>query len=201
MKPILDKKKSRVISFGPKGLDLPLPKSAKGDLKRIRFDGSKFVDLAELDQIYVLHINNTFELHARSDIPNSKLVTMKYSERRFLKVEGEDIRLKTIQESKDELIKKLLHRARSKAKVALESQMGLLVEQFMFNQRLMYVLIWALRTQNAQGLEFVDAYLTEMGKSFDIADPDFKTQLIDDYKKIRNVIKDYYKDLGDIEEA
>lgn len=201
MKPILDKKKSRVISFGPSGLDLPLPKSAEGDLKRIRFDGEKFVDLAGLYQMYVVHINNVFELHARSDIPNSQLVTMAYSDRKLLKVEGETIRIKTVQESKDELIKKLIHRVRSKAKVAMEKEMGLLVEQFMFTQRLTYVLIWALRTQNSQGLQFVDDYLTEMGKTFDIADPNFKTQLIDDYKKIRNVIKDYYKDLGDIEEG
>jgi hypothetical protein len=40
MKPILDRKNSRIVSFGPEGLDLPLPKSAEGDLKRIRFDGT-----------------------------------------------------------------------------------------------------------------------------------------------------------------
>jgi len=201
MKPILDRKNSKIINFGPYGLDIPLPKSAQGDLRRIRYDGQKFVDLGEMDQMYVLYTNNTFELHARSDIPNSMLVTMKYSDRKLLKVDGDIVRLKTDQETIDERIAKLVHRAKSKAKIAMESQMGMLIEQFMFNQRLMYVLIWALRTGNAQGLQFVDDYLTEMGKTFDIADPDFKADLIADYKKIRNVIKDYYEDLGSIEEG
>jgi len=200
MKPILDKNKSKILSFGPKGIDLPLPKSAKGDLKRIRFDGVKFVDLGTLDQMYVICENNVFELHARP-IHNSKLVNMTYSERRYLRNDGHTIRVKTLQEKRDEIVAKLVHRARSKAKIAMEKQMGLLVEQFMFNQKLMYVLIWALRTQNSQGLQFVDSYLTEMGKTFDIADPDFKTDLIADYKKIRNVIADYYRDMGDIEEV
>jgi hypothetical protein len=68
----------------------------------------------------------------------------------------------------------------------------------MFNQRLMFVLIWALRTQNAQGLQFVDDYIAEMQNIFDITDPDFKADLIADYKKIRNVIKDYYDELEGI---
>ena len=200
MKPILDKKKSKVIHFGPTGLDLPLPKSAKGDLKRIRFDGEKFVDLGEMDEMYVTHNNNVFELHAR-EVKGSQLVTMKYSDRRLLKDDGGNIGLKTKQDIKEKLNAKLKHRARSKAKVSMEKEMGLLVEQFMFTQRLMYVLIWSLRTQNQQGLQFVDSYLTEMGNIFNITDPNFRTKLIDDYKKIRKVIENYYKDLDDIEEG
>jgi len=197
MKPILDKKKSRIVSFGPKGWDLPLPKSAQGDLSRIRFDGTSLVDLVTLSHIYIVHENNTFELHAR-EVPNSQLVAMKYEDRRYLKHDAGVIGIKTSQELANEIKAKLIHRARSKAKIAMEKQMGLLVEQFMFNQRLMFVLIWALRTQNAQGLQFVDDYLAEMGNIFDIADPDFKADLIADYKKIRNVIKDYYDELGNI---
>jgi hypothetical protein len=200
MKPILDKRKSKILAFGEKGLDLRLPKSARGDLKRIRFNGQELVDLAELDQIYVTYANNGFELHARK-VKGSQLVTMSYRDRKLLRVDGETIRVKTAQEVTDDRIAKLIKRAKHKAKVALESQMGLLVEQFMFNQRLMYALIWALRTGNAQGLQFVDDYLTEMGKTFDIADPQFKADLIADYKKIRSVIRDYYKELGDIGEV
>jgi hypothetical protein len=178
-------------------LDLPLPKSAEGDLKRIRFDGTNLVDLVTLSHIYVVYENNTFELHARN-VPNSQLVAMKYEDRRHLKHDAGVIDLKTPQELINEIKAKLIHRARSKAKIAMEKQMGLLVEQFMFNQRLMYALIWALRTQNAQGLQFVDDYLVEMGNIFDITDPTFKADLIADYKKIRNVIKDYYDELGSI---
>jgi hypothetical protein len=198
MKPILDKKKSRIINFGPKGLDLPLPKSAQGDLKRIRFDGEKFVDLGEMDKMYITCENNVFELHARSDIANSQFVTMAYSDRRFLKVDAGTIRLKTPQETSDEVTAELIHKIKSKAMAAMKRQAGMVVEQFMFNQRLMYVLVWSLRTGNAQGLQFVDDYLAEMGSIFDVADPDFKADLIADYKKIKNVIKDYYDELGGI---
>jgi hypothetical protein len=151
-----------------------------------------------MNQIYVVNINSIFELHARSDIPNSQLITMNYSDRRYLKEVAGVISIKTPQDIQNDLIAKLTHRAKSKAKLAMERQVGMIVEQFMFNQRLMYVLIWALRTQNAQGLQFVDDYLTEIGTIFDIADPDFKADLIDDYKKIKNVIKNYYEDLGSI---
>jgi hypothetical protein len=197
MKPILDKKKSKIVSFGPKGWDLPLPKSAEGDLKRIRFDGTNLVDLATLSHIYVAYENNAFELHAR-EVANSQLVAMKYEDRRRLKYDAGIIDLKSVQDLRDDLIAKLTHRARSRAKIAMEKQMGLLVEQFMFNQRLMFVLLWALRTQNAQGLQFVDDYIAEMQNIFDITDPDFKADLIADYKKIRNVIKDYYDELEGI---
>jgi hypothetical protein len=37
-----------------------------------------------------------------------------------------------------------------------------------------------------------------MQNIFDITDPDFKADLIADYKKIRNVIKDYYDELEGI---
>ncbi len=198
MKPVLCKKKSRIVGFGPSGVDLRLPKSAQGDLNRIRFDGTSLVDLATLSQMYVTYENNTFELHAR-EVPNSQLVTMTYESRRYLTNVDGVIRAKTSQELVDEIKGKLKHRARSKAKIALEKQMGLLVEQFVFTHRLMFVLIWALRTQNAQGLQFVDDYIAEMQTIFDITDPDFKADLIADYKKIRNVIKDYYEELEGIE--
>jgi len=199
MKPILDKKGSKIVNFGPSGLDLPLPSSAQGDLKRIRFDGQNFVDLEGLSNIYVTHENEVFELHARSDIPNSHLIPMTYGDRRKLvRVGPASIRLKTDKEITAEVRVNLIHAIKSKAKLAMNRQMGMIIEQFMFDQKLMYVLIWSLRTQNAQGLQFVDAYLDEMGGIFDIADPNFKADLIADYKKIKAVIKDYNDDMGGI---
>ena len=106
MKPILDKKGSRVVNLSSGGLDLPLPSSAQGDLKRIRFDGQELVDLAGLTKIYVTCENGVFELHARSDIPNSQLVSMTYSDRKKLVDVGSSIRLKTSNEVDNEVRRK-----------------------------------------------------------------------------------------------
>ena len=200
MKPILDKLQSKIIGFGEVGIDLPLPKSAQGDLNRIRFNGTELVDLASLFHMYVTYKNNIFELHAR-DVPDSQLVTMNYEDKKKLKWENGTISIKTDLNVRDEIIARLKHRARSRAKIGMEQKFGLLVEQFIFTHRLMFVLIWALRTGNAQGLQFVDEYLTEIGGIFDIADPQFRTDLISDYKKIKEVIGDYYREMGEIGEV
>ncbi len=197
MKAVLDQHQSKIIAWGPKGIDVgPLPKGVGID--RLRWTGSELVDLLYLTEIYVVEeAIGVFSFHAR-EIPGSQLVTMQYTDRKDLINDNGTIRVKTVQERLDEQTAKLIQRAKSKATSAMGKQMGMVVEQFMFTQRLMYVLIWSLRTGNAQGLQFVDNYLTEMGTLFDLADPNFKADLIADYKKIKAVIKDYYQDLEDV---
>jgi hypothetical protein len=72
-----------------------LPKGV--GLERLRWDGSKVVDLAALEGMWVRHRNGTFSLHAVS-VPGSQWVSMMYRERNRLYVNAGVIALKTEQE-------------------------------------------------------------------------------------------------------
>ncbi|MBW2024363.1 MAG: hypothetical protein JRH08_00750 [Deltaproteobacteria bacterium] len=72
-----------------------LPKGV--GLERLRWDGSKIVDLADLDKIWVECRNGVFILHA-VEVPGSQLVKMKYADRKRLTKDGDKIRLKTAAE-------------------------------------------------------------------------------------------------------
>ena len=196
MNPILDKLKSKVIGFGPSGIDLKLPKSAKGDLKKIRFDGSSLVDISLLPQLYVTYRNGIFDLHARN-IKGSQLVIMTYFDRKNLTIDNGTIRLKTAQELIDEEVNRRIQQIKSKVKYDLERKMGNIIEFSIFTHKLLYVFVKGFRTQNQQILDFIDAYLTEMEKTIDISDPNFQQGLIDDYKKFREIVDNYLQSLRD----
>jgi len=66
-------------------------------LERLRWDGSKVVDLADLDKIWVEHKNGAFILHA-IEVPGSQLVKMTYKDRKRLTIEDGKIRLLTAEE-------------------------------------------------------------------------------------------------------
>jgi len=75
--------------------DTEIGKLPKGiGLERLRWDGSKVVDLAGLDEIWVECKNGAFILHA-IEVPGSQLVRMTYKDRKRLTIEDGKIRLLT----------------------------------------------------------------------------------------------------------
>jgi hypothetical protein len=196
LNPILDKLKSKVIGFGPSGINLPLPKSAKGDLKKIRFDGSSLVDISLLPQLYVTYKNGIFELHARN-IKDSQLVIMTYFDRKNLTIDNGTIRLKTAQELIDEEVNRRIQQIKSKVKYDLERKMGNIIEFSIFTHKLLYVFVKGFRTQNQQILDFIDNYLSVMDQALDISDPAFRDGLIEDYQKFKEIVKNYLDSLKD----
>ena len=66
-------------------------------LERLRFDGEKVVDLADLSEFWVLPTLGGFELHC-IEVVNSHLIQMTYSDRKFLTLNSGSIRLKTPEE-------------------------------------------------------------------------------------------------------
>jgi len=198
MKPILDKFKSKIINFGDSGLDLRLPKSAVGDLERIRFDGEKLVDITNLTEFYVTHTKGIFELHVRNDIDESQLIEMTFFDKNRLIVEGETIRLRTTQEIEEIKRAESIRDIKRLLKYKMDMQMGGVIDLFLFTHKLLYVLIKGLRTQNPQILNFIDVYLNEMEKFVNIADPDFKEELISEYKIFRDLAKEHLTALNSI---
>jgi len=86
-----------------------LPKDV--GLERLRWDGKKIVDLADLDEMWIECRNGVFILHAIK-VPGSQLVKMRYADRKRLTKDGDKIRLKTAEEieaerQEDELRAKL----------------------------------------------------------------------------------------------
>lgn len=67
-------------------------------LERLRFDGEKVVDLADLTEMWVRKLpSGVFELHAVR-VDNSQKVSMTYDQRKYLKSNSSKIRLKTQEE-------------------------------------------------------------------------------------------------------
>jgi len=66
-------------------------------LERLRWDGKKVVDLADLDQIWVEERNGVFILHA-IEVPGTQKVSMTYADRKKLTRDADLIRLKSTNE-------------------------------------------------------------------------------------------------------
>jgi len=66
-------------------------------LERLRWDGKKVVDLADLDQIWVEERNGVFILHA-VEVPGAQKVSMTYADRKKLTRDADLIRLKSVNE-------------------------------------------------------------------------------------------------------
>ena len=95
-----------IINIIPKGETEigKLPKAV--GLERLRFDGEKIIDLAELNTFWVVAKSSTFfELHC-IEVPNSQQISMIYSERKRLYLDNGIIRLRAEQEYLDFLIQK-----------------------------------------------------------------------------------------------
>lgn len=95
MKAILEK--DIIIHITERG-DIEIGKLPRGvGLERLRWDGEKIVDLADLDQIWVEEKNGVFILHA-IEVPNAQKVIMTYADRKRLVKDAGLIRLKTQEE-------------------------------------------------------------------------------------------------------
>jgi len=72
-----------------------IPSDKKGvGIERLRFDGSKIVDLADYSEMWVEKKAGVFLLHAVM-VPNSQLVQMSYADRKNLVDDADTFRLKT----------------------------------------------------------------------------------------------------------
>lgn len=95
MKAIL--KNDIIIHVTERG-DTEIGKLPKGvGLERLRWDGERVVDLADLAQIWVEERNGAFVLHA-VEVQNAQKVTMTYADRKRLVQDAGLIRLKTKEE-------------------------------------------------------------------------------------------------------
>lgn len=85
-------KDDQVIAFSMKG-GIPVGPIPKGvGMNRLRWDGTKIIDIAELDELWVRCTNGVFTLHA-VQVPNSHKVRMKYRDRKCLCINKGEVKI------------------------------------------------------------------------------------------------------------
>ena len=103
-------------------------------LDRLRWDGSKIVDLANVSVIYIRHLgDNFFELHAIPQ-PNTQWLPMNYKQRRDLRYNSttDTIYLAGMQVKADEAIDEEIEAIKHKLGMAFGSDNDLFLKHFAF---------------------------------------------------------------------
>ena len=136
--------------------NIPPDKKGRVGLDRLRFTGSKIVDLMDLKYIWVKHLgDNSFELHAVK-VPGSKRKRMSYSDKAKLIFDNGNIKVRTTEEmdqAKKQYKKQLIkNRLRSKFK----DQIGDQQDQTATIAKLTYLLILSLYGQVGAAGDLLD---------------------------------------------
>jgi hypothetical protein len=150
-------------------------------IERLRFDGEKVVDLADLNEFWVVPINSGFDLHC-IEVPNSQLVEMNYADRKYLRLNNSVIRLKTPEEVSAEGMQVATDSAKSRLRAKLKENIGDIHDQHFNSLALICALIVYAR-QQPQALSFF----------FDDIIPDIKD--IFPLNRLEGILKQAAKDL------
>jgi hypothetical protein len=179
LKAILDQDKIvRITEDGDTEIGT-IPKNV--GIERLRFDGEKVVDLADLTEFWVVPINSGFELHC-IQVPNSQLIQMNYSDRKYLRLNDSTIRLKTPEEVSAESVDTATENAKNRLRTKLNESIGDIHDQHFNSLALICALIVYAR-QQPQALQFF----------FDDIIPDIKD--IFPLNRLEDILKQAAKDL------
>jgi len=130
-------------------------------MERLRFDGERVVDLADLNEFWVVPVGRGFELHC-IEVPNSQLVQMNYADRKHLRNNGNAIRLKTIQEINSENIQTKAELAKTKLRAKLKESIGDIQDQHQESLALICALIVYVRQQPQVVADFFDLIIPDI---------------------------------------
>ena len=160
-------------------------------LERLRWDGSKIIDLADLSEIWVRNKNGSWELHC-IQVDNSQLVEMTYADRKKLILNGGSIRLKTEQEIEDERIARLLKVAKAK----LSAKMGEITDLHMAMLAFIMALIVYARNQPQALADFFDTLIPHIIDTFPM--DRWEDELMDFAKDLKQFLTEYYNEIDNI---
>jgi len=160
-------------------------------LERLRWNGSKIIDLAELSEIWVRKTASGFQLHC-VEVPGSQLVQMTYADRKNLTTNGGAVRIKTAEELEAERITKLVKLAKSK----LSSRWGEMVDLQLAELAMIAALIVYARNQPPQLGEFFDSIIPNILDAFPLNR--WETILQNFLSDLKQFISDYYSEIDSI---
>lgn len=157
-------------------------------LERLRWDGTKIVDLADLTEMWVKNNSGSFELHCVC-VPDSQLVQMTYSDRKNLVSNNGTIRLKTQEEINADNAALLLR----KAKANLSNKLGDFIDLELAQLAFLCALIVYVRRQPAQLEEFLDSLVPEIIDTFPIER--WESVLTGFARNLNQFINEYYDEI------
>lgn len=164
-------------------------------MERLRFDGEKVVDLADLNEFWVVPVGRGFELHC-IEVPNSQLVQMNYADRKYLKNNENTIRLKTIQEINAENIQIKAELAKTKLRAKLKESIGDVQDQHQDALALICALIVYVRQQPQIVADFFDFIIPDIKDIYPL--DRVQASLKQSAKNLKKAMEEYWNDLDNI---
>ena len=157
-------------------------------LERLRWNGRKIVDLADLSEMWVRKAGGGFELHC-IEVKDSQLVQMTYADRKRLRTNNSSIKIKTDEEIEAERIASLKQLAKSR----LSNRMGDYIDLELAQLAFICALIVYARQQPAQLGNFFDSLIPEISNMFPL--DRWQTLLMKFAKNLKQFLEEYYNEL------
>lgn len=161
-------------------------------IERLRWDGSKLIDLANLNEFWIRSIGSGFELHAIK-VFGSQLVLMRYIDRKHLTLEGDFIRVKTSQELLDEQKAKFNTDLKIEMRNVLRKKIGDVEDLLMDTLVLVAALVVYVRTNDTT----IGAWFDEMRPYIKNIFPQSEVETIVEQamQDLKIAVNDYYDNL------
>lgn len=156
--------------------------------ERLRWDGNRVVDLADLSEIWVANINGSFELHCM-EVPGSQLVQMTYADRKKLTSNSGTFRIKTQEEIDTENTNRIIKEAKAK----LQGKIGNLIDLELAQLAFICALIVYARQQPTQLGSFFDSLIPNIIDTFPLNK--WETVLTKFAKDLNKFINEYYNEI------
>jgi len=142
----------------------PIPKGV--GLERLRFDGKKLIDLADLSQIWVETKGSAYTLHA-TPVPGSTLVDMTYADRRRLVFSAGIPRLLTREEQTARTAAAAVSLAKNQTRARLKLSQGDTADQLADLYKLVFLLVEYLFDNDSDNLAALEQLLPHIRGIYD----------------------------------
>ena len=160
-------------------------------LERLRWDGTKIVDLADMSEIWVKSVSNNFyELHAVKVLDTQK-VQMTYRDRKNLIIEDGIIRVKTALEIENGMKIEQESMTRNQLRQAFKRDVGDIETLLADTWKLISLIIIFVRTNDPQIAVFLDNILPDLEKAY--PPKKIKDQIGEHIVTIKNLMQEYYQ--------
>lgn len=161
-------------------------------LERLRWDGTKIVDLADMSEIWVKSVSNNFyELHAVKVLDTQK-VQMTYRDRKNLIIEDGIIRVKTALEIENGMKIEQESMTRNQLRQAFKRDVGDLEDLLADAWKLISFLIIFIRTGDPKITSFLDNVLPDLQAAYPFEM--IKDQLSKDITTTKSLMQEYYQE-------
>lgn len=167
-------------------------------LERLRFDGQRVVDLADLQRLWVRDLGGgAYELHA-VEVPGAQAVDMTYADRRRLTTEAGVIRLRTEDELIAQNLTETLGQEKNRLRRRIEAAVGDQGDQLADLYKLVYALIAYVLAADQSSAALLQALLPDIQTCYPADDVAERLRFI--IPTTTAELKDYYDRKTDLQD-